>query len=352
MGRLRPHEIEAIISRRETSDSSAEPLAALVREVRRDLLEDPTAAVAARHLTAMNDAQRKDKGSRAVRTSNDWRGSVPAISQHQLAAVATAALLLLGAAVAVAVTPNNAGETAKNAVSNDNTGHGQAVSDTARNTSLQGCEKGQAIAAQASGKTIRANEPCSRGGGGGNPNGDTGGNPNGENGGNGANDTNGTPQGSGGPGGGGSGGGSGTGCGGGSGGGGRGGGRGSQWLQRRRLRWWRGGGGGGGSVVAAAAAPVVLAAAGRRLRVRQRRRLRWSGGRLGNWWTAGEPSHSVDASVAVPSAARPSLSGRADHPAMARARLERFQFLTGPQTGLTHPSNETGAPNERPDFTE
>jgi hypothetical protein len=250
MGQLRPHEIEAIISRREASDSSAEPLAALVREVRRDLLEDPTAAVAARHLAAMNDAQRKDKGSRAVRTSDDRRGSVPAISQRRLAAVATAALLLLGAAVAVAVTPDNAGETAKNAVSNDNTGHGQAVSDTARNTSLQGCEKGQAIAPQASGKTIPANEPCSRGGGGGNRNGDTGGNPNGDNGGNGANDTNGTPQGSGGPGGGGGGGGSQTGSGGGSGGpgGGGGGGGGSQTGSGGGSGGPGGGGGGGGSV--------------------------------------------------------------------------------------------------------
>jgi hypothetical protein len=249
MGPLRPHEIEAIISRREASDSSAEPLAALVREVRRDLLEDPTAAVAARHLAAMNDAQRKDKGSRTVRTSNDRRGSVPAISQRRLAAVATAALLLLGAGVAVAVTlPDNAGETAKNAVSNDNTGHGQAVSDTARNTSLKGCEKGQAIAAQASGKTIPANEPCSRGGGGGNPNGDSGGNPNGDNGGNGANDTNGTPQGSGGPGGGG-GGGSQTGSGGGSGGpGGGGGGGGSQTGSGGGSGGPGGGGGGGGSV--------------------------------------------------------------------------------------------------------
>jgi hypothetical protein len=248
MGRLRPHEIEAIISRREASDSSAEPLAALVREVRRDLLEDPTAAVAARHLAAMNDAQRKDKGPRAVRTSNDRRGSVPAISQRRLAAVATAALLLLGAAVAVAVTPDNAGETAKNAVSNDNTGHGQAVSDTARNTSLQGCEKGQAIAGQASGKTIPANEPCSRGGGGGNPNGDSGGNPNGDNGGNGANDTTGSPQGSGGPGGGG-GGGSQTGSGGGSGGpGGGGGGGGSVFGGGGGSGGPGGGGGGGGSV--------------------------------------------------------------------------------------------------------
>jgi hypothetical protein len=246
MGRLRPDEIEAIISRREAGDSSAEPLAALVREVRRDLLENPTAPVAARHLAAMNEAQRKDKGSRAIRTSNDGRDSMRPISQRRLAAVATAVLLLLGAGVAAAVTlPDNASETAKNAVSNDNAEHGQAVSDTARNTSLQGCEKSQAIAAQASGKTIPANDPCSPGVGGGNPNGD--------NGGNGANDTNGTPQGSGGGsggpgGGGGGGGGSQTGSGGGSGGpGGGGGGGGSQTGSGGGSGGPGGGGGSGGS---------------------------------------------------------------------------------------------------------
>jgi len=230
MGRLRPHEIEAILSRRETEDFSAEPLAALLQDIRRELLEDPTAPVAARHLAAMSEAQRDDKGSSAVRTSNDRRDSMRPISQRRLAAIATAALLVVGVGVAAAVTlPDNASDTAKDAVSNGNAEHGKAVSDTARNTSLQGCEKGQAIAAQASGKTIPATDPCSRGGGNGHANG-----------GNGTNGTNGTPQGSGGgsggPGGGGGGGGSQIGSGGGSGGPGGGGGAGGAEF-----------GGGGGS---------------------------------------------------------------------------------------------------------
>ena len=143
------------------------------------------------------------------------------ISRRGLAAVVTGAVLALGIGIAAAVTlPDQASDTAKDAVSkdpapNDNAEHGQAVSDTARNTPLEGCEKGQAIAAQASGKTIPANNPCTQGAADGN------------NGGNGGNVTpQGSGGGSGGPGGGGGGGGSDVGSGGGSGGPGGGGGAG------------------------------------------------------------------------------------------------------------------------------
>lgn len=218
MGRPRPHEIEAILSGRETEDPAAEPLAGFVRDIRRDLLEDPAADVAARHLAAMNEAGREEERSRAVSTSNDRRDPMRPISQRRLAVLAAGAVLALGVGVAAAVTlPNQASDTAKDAVSNDNAAHGQAVSDTARNTSLKGCEKGQAIAAQASGKTIPADNPCARGAGHGGANGT-----NGDNRSNGTNGTNGAPQGSGGgpggPTGGGGGGGSQTGGGGGSGG--------------------------------------------------------------------------------------------------------------------------------------
>ena len=217
MSRRRPHEIDAILSGRETEDPAAEPLAALVRDVRRDLLEDPAADVAGRHLAAMNEAGREEEASRAVTTSNNRRDSMRPISQRRLAVLATSALLVLGVGVAAAVTlPGDASDTAKNAVpSGDPAEHGKTVSGTAQNTTLHGCEKGQAIAAQASsGKARPAVDPCARGAG----NGD----------GNAGNGTTGTRQGSGGgaggPGGGGGGGGSETGSGGGSGGPGGGGG--------------------------------------------------------------------------------------------------------------------------------
>jgi hypothetical protein len=247
MGRLRPHEIEAILSGRETEDPAAEPLAGFIRDIRHDLLEDPEADVAARHLAEMNEAGREER-SKAVSTSNDRRDSMRSISQRRLAVLATGAVLVLGVGVAAAVTlPDQASDTAKDAVSNDHAEHGQAVSDTARNTSLQGCEKGQAVAAQASGKTIPAHDPCGHSTGNGGDNGT-----NGDNGGSGTNDTNGpsgTPKGSGGgsggPGGGGGGGGSQTGSGGGSGGPGGGGGGGGS--TEHGSGGGSGGPGGGGS---------------------------------------------------------------------------------------------------------
>jgi hypothetical protein len=246
MGRLRPHEIEAILSGREIEDAAAEPLAALVRDIRRDLLEDPAAHVAARHLAAMNEAGREEEGSRTVSTSKTRRDSMRPINQRRLAVLATAGLLVLGVGVAAAVTlPDEASETAKDAVpSGDPAEHGKAVSDTARNTSLEGCEKGQAIAAQASSGRVRpAVDPCSRGGGENDVNGSN------TNGGNGISATRqGSGGGSGGPGGGGGGGGSETGSGGGSGGpSGGGGGGGSQVGSGGGSGGPSGGGGGGGS---------------------------------------------------------------------------------------------------------
>ena len=142
------------------------------------------------------------------------------ISHPRLAWLVAGATLVLGAGIAAAVTlPDQASETATEAVSNagpsGNSDFGQAVSDTARDPSLQGCEKGRAVAAQATTKAAGHRQgqgpqdnPCGAG--------------DETSGGSGHNGADGAPtgvgSGSGGPGGGGGGGGSQTGSGGGSGG--------------------------------------------------------------------------------------------------------------------------------------
>jgi len=240
MDRLSPRDIEAILSGRDVEDPGAEAFAALVKDMRRDLLEDPAPVVAARHLAAIKEAAREAEGQSAVSTQTRRRLWMRIRGQRRAAALAAGATLALGAGIAAAVTlPDQASDTAKEAVSNangdasTNAEHGKAVSDTARNTSLQGCEKGQAVADQASGGQRQGPEqdPCAQGSGGG------GGSSQGGGGDNGAGVSQaGSGGGSGGPGGGGGGGGSDVGSGGGSGGSGGGGGGGSE----------RGSGGGSG----------------------------------------------------------------------------------------------------------
>jgi hypothetical protein len=231
MDRLSPRDIEAIVSGQDLE----EPLATLVQDLRRDLLEDPAPDVAARHLAAMNDAARQAEGPSAVSTPPRRRNRMRIRGQRRAAALAAAATLVLGAGIAAAVTlPDEASDRAKEAVSNangdssTNAEHGQAVSETARDPSLQGCEKGQAVAAQASTKADEhrqgqgpQEDPCARGedGGASASRAGSGGGSGGPGGGGGGGGSEfGSGGGSGGPGGGGGGGGSEFGSGGGSGG--------------------------------------------------------------------------------------------------------------------------------------
>lgn len=215
MDRLSPRDIEAIVSGRDVEDPAAEPFAALVKDMRRDLLEEPAPAVADRHLAAMKDAAREAEGQDAVGRQQRRRLWMRIRGQRRAAAIAAGATLALGAGIAAAVTlPDQASDTAREAVSNTNGNastnaeHGKAVSDTARNSELEGCEKGQAVADQASAGQRQAPEqdPCAQGGG--------------NDGGSGGDSSSqvGSGGGSGGPGGGGGGGGSEHGSGGGSGG--------------------------------------------------------------------------------------------------------------------------------------
>ncbi len=222
MNRFSPELVEAILSGREVEGNPELP--ALIEELRRDLVRDPAPHVAARHLAVIHEAARR-LGDAGETASTTRREPMRTINQRRLTAIAASAVLVLGVGVAGAVTlPDQASDTAKDAVTNAD--HGATVSDTARNTSAQGCEKGQTIAAEASAKAAdhrqgqAQGDPCSRGGEGGNA----------------ETLSSGSGGGSGGPGGGGGSGGSDTGSGGGSGGSGGGGGSGGSEF-----------GGGGGS---------------------------------------------------------------------------------------------------------
>ncbi len=105
------------------------------------------------------------------------------VTRRRLAGVALAATLVLGAGIATAITlPERVAERAKEVVPTnvppetpgaqkppDQASHGEAVRTIARDSSLKGCEKGQAVAAVASAKAadVRNNpakeiDPCTR----------------------------------------------------------------------------------------------------------------------------------------------------------------------------------------------
>jgi hypothetical protein len=204
MDRLSPGDIEAIVSGRQVEDPAAEPLAALVQEMRNELLQEPLPDTADRHLAAMKGAAVEVEGRSPVTTPTSRRQSIPVTNRRRLALVLAAATFVLGVGIATAVTlPDQASDRAEEAVSGANADHGQAVSEVARDPSLGGCEKGQAVAGVASGGHGQEppNDPCGQGEGGG-----------------GSETAGGGGGGSGGPGGGGGGGGSEFGGGGGSGG--------------------------------------------------------------------------------------------------------------------------------------
>src|SRR5215210_3485199 len=99
MDRVSPRDIEAIVSGREVEDPAAEPFAALVQDVRRDLLQETPPGVARRHLAAMNSAARDVERASAVTTPPSRRKSMRAISQRRLAMPLVAATFVLGVGI-------------------------------------------------------------------------------------------------------------------------------------------------------------------------------------------------------------------------------------------------------------
>ncbi len=178
--RLSPEQIEAILSGEETSSSY--PLTALIEDVRLGLLEGPPPETAARHVAAMVSAARDEQLGRATIPAVRRR-SMRLVTRRRVAGIALAATLVLGAGIAAAITlPERVGERAKEVVPTvvppetpaarelpEEASHGQAVRTIATDPSLEGCEKGRAVAAAASAKAadVRNNppkeiDPCAR----------------------------------------------------------------------------------------------------------------------------------------------------------------------------------------------
>jgi hypothetical protein len=184
--RLTNDQIEAILS---GGDHSSRPLATMVRDVRLDLLEDPSPEITARHLGAMARAARPSElGPAAAPAAMLGRRRV--LPRRRLTAMGLAAALLLVGGLAAAVTlpkkvvqptedtvPSTAPSVAPTATGLvEEAAHGRAVADVAKDPSLTGCEKGQAVADVASAKAAEnregpaeKNDPCARAGAHGKP---------------------------------------------------------------------------------------------------------------------------------------------------------------------------------------
>jgi hypothetical protein len=265
MDGLTPEEVDDMLAGREVDDPVGSRLSGLVRELREELLSELEADDARRHVAAMVETL---GGKPAMNSPR--RLSMAALTRNRMTLLGVAATLALGMGVAAAVTlPEQASDRAEEVVGSlphpqptgtgppsgippeDANDHGEAVSETAQDDSLEGCEKGRAVSGVASSKAadhrqddpptpdpcLQASDeragPGSGGGGGGSEVGGggsgSGGPGGGGGGGGGGSEVGGGGSGSGGPGGGGGGGGGGSevGGGGGSGSGGSGSGGGS-----------------------------------------------------------------------------------------------------------------------------
>jgi uncharacterized membrane protein YgcG len=184
MDRLTAERIEAILSGHEApgDEPGAARLAEVVRDLREGLLADVPAAVAAGHLEAMAAARRSEPADAIPERRSDVR----AMTRRRVTLLGLAAALIIGGGLmAAAVTlPDRASETARQVLgdlpipgptgtpadpsAND---HGQAVSELARDDSIQGCEKGTAVSDLASSKADEFRQdpgspvdPCVQGG--------------------------------------------------------------------------------------------------------------------------------------------------------------------------------------------
>jgi hypothetical protein len=175
--RLTDAEIDTLLS---GADRLAGSVATLIRDVRLDLLENPSPDVAARHLAAMAAVRPQEPVRPNARAARRRRHLLP---RKRLTAIAFAAALLFLAGLAAAVTlpnkpdqpdpgtlPTTAPSVAPTEELAEEPTHGRAVAEVAKDPALTGCEKGQAVAAVASAKAAeprsnpdQKNDPCARG---------------------------------------------------------------------------------------------------------------------------------------------------------------------------------------------
>jgi hypothetical protein len=162
MDALSPEEVDAAVSGRVREEPAAARAATLVADLRRALVAEPAPEVARRHLEAMVAAAGGGVGARRL--------DMPVLTNRRkrgIGGLALAATLVLGTGLAAAVTPpgqppatlpDHAADEAREAVgqgsevSDEASAHGQAVSEVAQDATLEGCQKGLAVAAVASSK--------------------------------------------------------------------------------------------------------------------------------------------------------------------------------------------------------
>jgi hypothetical protein len=150
MDALSTEEVDAVVGGRAAREPNAARAGALVADLRRALREEPTPEVARAHVEAMVAAARSQ--ARA-------QGRFGASTRRRIGGVGLAAVLTLGGTLAAAVTlPPQADDRAREAawqgteVAVEASAHGKAVQAVARDSTLEGCEKGQAVAEVASSK--------------------------------------------------------------------------------------------------------------------------------------------------------------------------------------------------------
>ncbi len=143
----------------EAADEREARLAEVLRDLREGLLEPPSEELAARHLAAMSAAARELPSPIPLRRRSPMR---PATARRIAVVGLAAATLLTGGLAWAGALPTPAQDAIAGVASHlgldlpssDDQApageHGAEVSEVARDPSLQGCEKGQAVAAVAS----------------------------------------------------------------------------------------------------------------------------------------------------------------------------------------------------------
>jgi uncharacterized membrane protein YgcG len=161
MSSLSSADIEAVLSGSEPESPAAVASSRAVADIRRALVRPIAPDVASAHLAAMAQAMAPAGKLTLVFSAAQRRNSMRTKTRRRAGIIALAAALVTGGGLAAAVTlPGQANDHATQHVTTpdhpaglglpSDSEHGQTVSDFARNTSLIGCEKGQAIADLAS----------------------------------------------------------------------------------------------------------------------------------------------------------------------------------------------------------
>jgi hypothetical protein len=179
MDALSPEQVEAVLSGRVPGVPAAARAAALVEDLRGALREEPSPEVTRAHLAAVVAAAEESGLTRSTRSHP------PVVARRRVGGLAVAATLVIGGGLtAAAIQPELPEEADGGAwesigpgpevaevaeVAEEVSPHGQAVAAVAQDPTLEGCQKGQAVAALASSKATEHRrddadrpDPCAR----------------------------------------------------------------------------------------------------------------------------------------------------------------------------------------------